>query len=169
MNKEFLYSPWRMKYITSEKEKQCIFCIGDSSVSEMEQTDRDPLIVYRSIYCFVILNLYPYNNGHIMVVPNRHLGDFSGLKKEELHDLFETVQICEKVLKNVYKPDGINIGMNLGKAAGAGIDEHLHVHLVPRWSGDVNFMTSIADTRVIPDDFINSYKILKEGFDNVTH
>ena len=194
MNENILYSPWRLNYILSEKSKSCIFCVKREetesvvpisdwlpkdtaplthqsqseigTTNEVVKTDADHFIVYRSKLCFVILNLYPYNNGHIMVVPNRHIADFSGLEKDELHDLFETVQKSEKVLKKVYNPDGINIGINLGKAAGAGIDEHLHVHLVPRWSGDVNFMTTISGFRVIPEDFSRSYQKIKEGFDN---
>ena len=160
MNDKILYSPWRMKYILSEKDNKCIFCINK------EASDADHLIVYRSTTCYVILNLYPYNNGHILVVPNRHIAVLSDLDQEELFDLFRIVQMSERVIKKVYSPDGINIGINLGKAAGAGIDDHIHVHLVPRWSGDVNFMTSVSGTRVIPDDFHNSFKILKEGFDN---
>jgi len=110
--------------------------------------------------------MFPYNNGHLMVVPFKHVSDLSDLTKEELHDLFETVQLCEKVIKENYHPDGINVGMNLGKAAGAGIDEHLHVHLVPRWTGDTNFMTVTGNTRVIPESFETAYQQLKEQFDS---
>jgi len=156
-----LYSPWRMKYIISEKEKRCIFCLD-------ELNDEEHLVVHRSTHCFVILNLYPYNNGHVMVVPNRHVAVLSDCSQDEIHDLFMTVQLSEKVLMGVYQADGINIGMNIGKAAGAGIDEHLHVHLVPRWFGDNNFMTCVSGTRVIPEEFSDSFKRLKEQFDKLT-
>jgi len=162
-NENILYSPWRMKYIISEKEKWCIFCLNQDT-----EKDKEHLIVYRSERSFVILNLYPYNNGHIMVVPNRHVALVSDCTPEEVSDLFMTVQKCEGVLMSLYAPDGINIGINIGKAAGAGIDEHLHVHLVPRWFGDNNFMTSIAGTRVIPEDFNISFERLKEQFDKLT-
>ncbi|MCL2065244.1 MAG: HIT domain-containing protein [Candidatus Cloacimonetes bacterium] len=175
MHDNILYSPWRMKYIISEKSKSCIFCFDKTEKRTIsnskedvnfEHSDEDHLIVYRSKHVFVILNLYPYNNGHIMVVPNKHVKELSEMNKDELFDLIEVVQLSEKVIKNVYNPDGINIGMNLGKSAGAGIDEHLHVHILPRWSGDVNFMSSIMGTRVIPEDFSNTYHKIKEGFDN---
>ena len=159
--KNILYSPWRINYILSEKEKGCIFCIKPN-----EKNDKKNLIVYRSEYCFVIMNLYPYNNGHIMVVPNKHTSTMQELDDEELFDLIKTVRLSEKVIKKVYKPDGINIGINLGKAAGAGVDEHLHVHIVPRWNGDVNFMTVVGGFRVIPEAFETSYIKLKEAFDN---
>jgi len=110
--------------------------------------------------------MFPYNNGHLMVVPFKHVAGLNDLSKEEIDDLFETVQLCEKVITNNYHPDGINIGMNLGKAAGAGIDEHLHVHLVPRWNGDTNFMTATGSTRVIPESFETAYQQLKEQFDS---
>ena len=101
-----------------------------------------------------------------MAVPNKHVPNLNGLNKEEIDDLFETVQLCEAAITKVYSPDGLNIGMNLGKAAGAGIDEHLHVHIVPRWNGDVNFMSAIGGTRVIPESFEQAYSKLKEQFDN---
>ena len=160
-DKDVLYSPWRMDYILSEKDNKCIFCLKPN-----EQDDKRHLILFRSEYSFVIMNLYPYNNGHLMVVPNKHVSKLSNISKIELNDLFETVQLTEKMINKTYNPDGINIGMNLGKAAGAGIDQHLHVHLIPRWNGDVNFMTAINTTRVIPESFDKAYFRLKEQFDN---
>ena len=159
--KNILYSPWRIKYILSEKEKGCIFCIKPS-----EDNDEKNLILYRSKHSFVIMNIYPYNNGHIMAVPMRHTSTLQDLSDEELFDLMKTVKLSEKVIKTVYHPDGMNIGINLGKAAGAGIDEHLHIHIVPRWNGDVNFMTVVGGFRVIPEAFESSYIKLKEAFDN---
>ena len=158
---DILYSPWRMQYILSNKDKECIFCVKPS-----ENNDEKHLILYRSELSFVIMNIFPYNNGHLMVVPNKHVPKLNGLNKEEIYDLFETVQLCENVINKVYSPDGLNIGLNLGKAAGAGIDEHLHVHIVPRWNGDVNFMSAIAGTRIIPESFEQAYSKLKEQFDN---
>jgi ATP adenylyltransferase len=110
--------------------------------------------------------MYPYNSGHVMVVPYRHVASLNVLKTEELHDLFETVSLTENIIYKSFKAEGINVGMNLGKAAGAGIESHLHVHLVPRWSGDTNFMTTISGTRVVPDSLENTYFILKEAFKN---
>ncbi len=158
---DVIYSPWRLDYILSKKEDECIFCVKP-------QTDEDEkqLIPYRSQHCFVILNVYPYNNGHIMVVPYKHVASLDLLEKEELNDLFQTVQLSERVLRKVYSPDGMNIGMNMGKSAGAGIAEHIHVHIVPRWQGDVNFMNSVGGVRVIPESFERAYKQIKEQFDN---
>lgn len=161
MSKDFLYSPWRIKYILSEKEKKCIFCQCDR---HSEDIDEESLVVYKGLYAYVIMNLYPYNNGHIMVVPYKHLSSLSDLSKDEMICLFELVQTSEQIIKNVFSTDGINVGINLGKAAGAGIDEHLHIHLVPRWFGDSNFMTSISETRVIPEDFIQSRDKLRKAF-----
>jgi len=158
---DILYSPWRLQYILSNKDNECIFCLKPA-----DNNDKKHLILYRSKSSFVIMNLFPYNNGHLMVVPYKHVPSLNGLDQTEIADLFTTVQLTEKVLTKVYSPDGINIGMNLGKAAGAGIDEHLHVHIVPRWSGDVNFMSALSGTRVIPESFDSAYLKLKEQFDN---
>jgi len=158
---DILYSPWRLQYILSNKDKECIFCVKPS-----EDNDKKHLILFRSNFCFVIMNIFPYNNGHLMVVPSKHVPNLNGLNQEEINDLFQTVQLCENVITKVYNPDGLNIGMNLGKAAGAGIDEHIHVHIVPRWNGDVNFMSAIGGTRVIPESFEQAYSKLKEQFDN---
>ncbi|MDD3049842.1 MAG: HIT domain-containing protein [Candidatus Cloacimonetes bacterium] len=159
---QVIYSPWRLKYILSAKEKDCIFCVKPA-----EKKDKEHFIVARSQMSFVILNLFPYNNGHIMVVPNKHIASLTDLSPEELTDLFSLVRDSEIILRKVYNPEGINIGMNLGKAAGAGIDEHLHVHLVPRWSGDVNFMTSINAVRVIPESFESAYEKLSVEYRNL--
>lgn len=156
-----LYSPWRMDYILSQKADECIFCVKPQTDDDAKQ-----FIVYRSSYCFVILNVYPYNNGHIMVVPFKHVSSLNLLETDELNDLFQTVSLCEHVLRKVYKPDGMNIGINIGKTAGAGIEEHIHVHIVPRWQGDVNFMNSIGGVRVIPEAFERTYQMIKEQFDN---
>lgn len=161
---DILYSPWRLQYIISEKENQCIFCVKPNS-----KDDAKHLILYRTELSFVIMNLYPYNNGHLMVVPYRHVARLSDLEMDEVNDLFQLVQTTEGILTRVYHSDGFNIGLNLGKAAGAGIDEHLHVHIVPRWNGDCNFMHSINGTRVIPEAFEQAYAKIKEEFDKLPH
>ena len=161
MEKKYLYSPWRLQYILSEKTGECIFCQKPDAGKDEQQ-----LILYRSKHSFVIMNLFPYNNGHVMVVPCKHVSTLSKLSRPVLHDLFETVQLTESVLYKVYKCEGMNIGLNLGKAAGAGVDEHLHVHLVPRWSGDGNFMCVIGGERVIPEEFETAYKKLKAEFNS---
>jgi ATP adenylyltransferase len=162
MNKKYLYSPWRLDYILSEKPENCIFCHKQAI-----EDDEKHLIVYRSLHCYVILNLYPYNNGHIMVIPFSHIPNLSQLPEAVLNDVFKIVQLAETVLYKVYKCDGINIGINIGKTAGAGVDEHVHVHLVPRWQGDCNFMTVVGGKRVIPEDFHYAYQKLKAEFDKI--
>jgi ATP adenylyltransferase len=157
---DILYSPWRLQYIIGNKDQNCVFCLEKST-----ENDEQHLVLYRSKYNFVIMNMYPYNNGHLLVVPLRHVSRLCDLSCEESLDFFSLVQETVKVVEAAYHPGGMNLGMNIGKAAGAGIDQHLHMHIVPRWEGDVNFMTSIAGTRVIPEDFDQAYKHLKEQFD----
>ncbi|HNX37939.1 MAG TPA: HIT domain-containing protein [Candidatus Cloacimonadota bacterium] len=160
--KDYLYSPWRLSYVTSLKEPGCVLCRH-----QVPTKDKEHLIVYRGKHCYVMQNLYPYNNGHIMVVPYLHESSLSSLPEEVLHDLMDTLVIAEKVLKRVYSCEGINVGLNLGEAAGAGISEHLHFHMVPRWKGDSNFMSVINGERVIPESFESSYTRLSEGFANL--
>ena len=157
--KKYLYSPWRLDYILSGKCEGCIFCCKPDA-----EDDAKHLIVHRSTHCYVILNLYPYNNGHIMVVPYKHVSKLTGLPKAAYRNLFDTVQLAASVLEEVYNCEGMNIGINLGKAAGAGVDEHVHVHLVPRWNGDGNFMSVVGGERVIPEAFESAFKKLKTAF-----
>ncbi len=157
--RKYLYSPWRLEYILSNKEEGCIFCHKPEA-----KDDSRHLIVHRSKHCFVIMNLYPYNNGHIMVVPIEHSPTLARLSESAYRDLFATVRLAEQVLCEAYKCEGMNIGVNIGKAAGAGVDGHVHVHLVPRWLGDVNFMTVVGGQRVIPESFETAYKKLKAAF-----
>jgi ATP adenylyltransferase len=159
---DILYSPWRLEYIKSPDDKKCIFCLEKSKAN-----DEKHLVLYRSEFSFVIMNMYPYNNGHLMVVPQKHTSSITSLSNQERDDLFALVQKTVGVINRQYNPDGVNIGMNLGKAAGAGIDEHIHVHIVPRWLGDVNFMTATGAVRVIPEDFSTAYSNLKEQFDKL--
>ena len=159
MNKEYLYSPWRSDYIRSPKPEDCILCRWQDTESDAEN-----LIFYRGRFCYAMLNRYPYNNGHIMLVPYRHCASLSELKPEELAELGYLAQQAEIALKSAYACEGVNLGMNLGKAAGAGIDAHLHLHMVPRWSGDCNFMSVIGGQRVIPEAFETSFSSLRDAF-----
>jgi len=156
---ERLWAPWRIEYILSKKPEGCIFCLYPQQTD-----DRDSLILHRSSRTFVMLNRYPYTNGHLLVAPNRHISDLNDLAAEELLELMTTVRLCCKVLQEKASPQGFNIGMNLGKAAGAGVDDHLHMHIVPRWNGDTNFMSVIDDVRVMPENLLATYDALYPGF-----
>ena len=143
-----LHAPWRIEYILSPKPelKEGLFARIAQSSDDVEN-----LVVVRERTCFALLNRYPYNGGHLMVVPYKEVPDLNGLTDEEITDLWKLVRRCSNALSVVMKPDGFNIGINIGKVAGAGIAEHLHIHIVPRWSGDTNFMPVIANTSVVPD------------------
>jgi len=157
-----LWAPWRMEYILSEdKSKTCLFC--DFSKAE-GKNDKKNLILYRGKYCFVIMNRYPYNNGHLMVVPYLHTPTFEGLKDKELFDLTKTVKISVDILKKALNPDGFNIGLNFGKVAGAGMEQHMHIHIVPRWTGDTDSMPIIAEIRVMPEHLMRTYGKLNRLF-----
>lgn len=147
-----IWAPWRVEYIRSEKPKECILCQKPG-----EDRDGENYILFRGELNFVILNLYPYNPGHLMVATYRHLSDLELLTDEELLEHSNLVRKCTRTLTEEYKPEGFNIGMNLGKVAGAGIDDHIHTHIVPRWNGDTNFMTVVSDTRVIPHALAATY------------
>jgi ATP adenylyltransferase len=159
---DHLWSPWRLEYVVGAKPKTgCVFCGAARPPIPNPQSDLqsatadqqcDPLVVYRGSYSYVILNLYPYNNGHLMVVPYTHTDTLTGLNTLELHELAELTQLSEAALREGYRLEGINMGVNLGRVAGAGIVEHIHVHLVPRWLGDTNFMPVIGQTRVLPEE-----------------
>lgn len=156
---DHLWTPWRMPYIRGEKKSAegCIFC----SLATEENSQQ---VIARSKHVFVTLNLYPYNNGHLMVVPYEHIQTQEQLDTEALTDLMVTVNKAMGALRKVYNPAAFNIGANIGAAAGAGIAEHYHFHVVPRWSGDANFMTVIGETRVIPDTLENTYRELKQAW-----
>jgi len=158
-----IWAPWRKKYILtlSDKEDGCIFC---EKPALDESHDQENFIVYRSDYCFIILNIYPYNNCHLMIVPYRHISDFEDLTREETADMNFLLQVMIRSMKKFLMPDGFNAGMNLGKTAGAGIHEHLHMHLVPRWNGDTNFMPILAGTKVISESLEESYRQIKKHF-----
>lgn len=156
---ERLWAPWRMEYILNPKPEGCIFCLGND-----REKDRESLVLHRSDHSFVMMNRYPYCNGHMMVSPYRHISDLGRLTSEEMLDLFATVTLCTRVLSDKFSPQGFNVGINLGKAAGAGVDDHLHLHIVPRWIGDTNYMTVIADVRVMPENLLATYDKLLPGF-----
>lgn len=144
---ERLWSPWRHAYVTrAEEARGCIFCTA------LQDEQQRALIVAEGATCFVILNLYPYNSGHVMVVTRRHVGTLAALDDDELTELAVWTQRAERALTEAYRPEGINVGMNLGRPAGAGVLDHLHVHLVPRWAGDTNFMSVVGNVRVLPED-----------------
>ena len=145
---EHLWSPWRLDYVTGDATAPP----AASSATRSRPATQSDLVVFRGPTCFVILNLYPYNNGHLMVVPNRHVATSRTRRADELHELMRLTQRAEIALTEAYAPHGINIGINLGRPAGAGVLDHLHVHLVPRWNGDTNFMTVVGDTRVLPEE-----------------
>jgi ATP adenylyltransferase len=153
---EHLYAPWRSSYLLSKrKDKKCIFCSKFK-----EKRDKKNFILLRGENCFALLNLYPYNDGHLMIAPNRHLADPDKLRDEEWSELQEMSRLSLRVLKEVFHPEGFNVGMNLGKAAGAGIAEHLHLHVVPRWTGDTNFLPVIGKSKVISQNLSEVYRKL---------
>jgi ATP adenylyltransferase len=154
-----LWSPWRLAYVTGSKSDEgCVFCRAP------QLPDAESLIVHSGATCYVVLNLYPYNNGHLMVVPYRHVGTLSDLTGDELQEMAALTQRSEAALTEAYQPHGLNIGINLGKPAGAGVLDHIHVHLVPRWNGDTNFMTVVGDVRVLPEDLQDSANRLRPIF-----
>ncbi len=152
-----LWAPWRVKYLSAigKKQKGCVFCR-----MLRQNKDRQNLIFARSRYAFAVLNLYPYNNGHVLVMPLRHVADWDRMPAVERTDLLELLIRTEKLLKKVLKPEGFNIGMNVGKAAGAGFPGHLHIHVVPRWHGDVNFMPVLSETKVISQSLATLHGLL---------
>ena len=145
--------------MNQKSKDECIFC----SLPEQREDEKN-LILHRGTHAYVILNRYPYSNGHLMVVCNRHIGRFSAMDKEEANEVTALIGRCEEALLDAYKPGGINIGVNLGRSAGAGILDHLHVHLVPRWHGDTNFMTAVAEARVVSEELADSYRKLSPYF-----
>lgn len=158
---DYLWTPWRYAYIsTAGKIEGCVFC------ELPKENDEEALIVHRARHCFVILNAFPYTSGHVMVVPHAHLDRLEKLPKEAAHEMIELSQKMERVLREVYQPDGINLGMNIGAAAGAGVAGHIHMHVLPRWIADSNFMTTVGETRVLPEDLKTTWKRLREGFGN---
>ena len=159
---DYLWAPWRYAYVsTADQAPECVFChllaLGD---------DERAHIVYRGQHNFVVLNTFPYTSGHSMVVPYQHVDRLSKLPAGALSELTELTQRLEAILFRVYRPDGVNLGMNIGKAAGAGVAGHIHMHGLPRWVADANFMTVVGETRVLPESLPETYSRLKQAFDN---
>jgi len=155
-----LWSPWRMKYIeNNEKEEGCVFCNAHA-----KQDSALNLIAFRGDRAFVILNLYPYTSGHLMVVPFEHVATLEGLDPATRAEMMELASQCMTVLRKTYKPQAFNMGANIGEAAGAGVPGHIHIHIVPRWGGDTNFMSTLGETRVLPESLEDTYKRVCEGF-----
>jgi ATP adenylyltransferase len=158
---EFVWSPWRYDYIASagKTPSSCVFCLGEDPSS-----DADRLVVYRGVHNFVILNLFPYTSGHFMVAPFAHMARFEEAVAPQIAEMMELAQRGMRALQTLYKPEGFNMGMNLGHCAGAGIREHFHLHVVPRWIGDANFVSIVSETRVLPEDLTVTYRRFKEVF-----
>lgn len=156
-NMERLWAPWRLEYVQNHHGDGCIFCLG--------AVDEDParLVLYRGTHCFIIMNRYPYSNGHLMVAPLRHIADPGLLSPGEVSELHQLTVVCRDLLREVCRAQGFNLGMNLGDIAGAGVVDHLHQHIVPRWKGDTNFMPVFADVRVIPEHLEETYRQLRDA------
>lgn len=155
---DYLWTPWRYQYITtSDKPCECVFCAAGKS-----SDDRENLVVHRGQSCYVILNRFPYTSGHLMVVPFAHKATLEDLPDETLTEMIRLARDGERTMRAVYRPEGLNLGMNIGKSAGAGIAGHLHLHILPRWTGDTNFMTVVSETRVLPEDLQVTWERLRQ-------
>lgn len=161
---EIKWTPWRGEFVKGEhpKDERCVLC-----VKHEETDDRANLVLYRGATCYVMLNLYPYNPGHLMIVPYEHTNDLPGLAVEASVEMMRLGQECVRILTEAMNPHGYNLGMNLGRTAGAGIDQHLHLHVVPRWNGDTNFMPLIGGVKLIPEAIDDTYAELKPYFEDV--
>lgn len=157
---DYLFTPWRYAYITqADKAKECLFCAAIQG-----KDDANTLIVCRGQHCFVMLNAFPYTAGHVMVVPYDHVDELQKLSAPAAQEMMALTQRLEGVLRELYKPDGLNLGMNLGKAAGAGVAGHIHMHVLPRWIADANFVSVIGETRIIPEALETTYERIREKF-----
>ena len=184
---DYLWSPWRFAYVTAAEnavrpgvppsldawpgDHCCIFCNLVASVDyaiahgmERDRAEAAGGLVYRGEHCFICLNAFPYTSGHVMVMPYAHMDRLAALPAQTAHELMDLAQRTEQVRERVYAPQGLNFGINLGKAAGAGVESHLHMHAMPRWTGDTNFMTTVAETRVLPEDLPTTWRRLREAF-----
>ena len=162
MAKDRIWAPWRLDYVkgaSKDSEQECIFCAKPA-----EDDDEANLIVHRGERCFVILNLFPYTNGHLMVAPFEHLATLPELESATVAEVMALTQRAMRILEERYAPHGYNVGFNQGRVAGAGVEHHIHMHVVPRWGGDTNFMPVLADTSVLPQSLAESYTTLKDGF-----
>ncbi|RJP30524.1 MAG: HIT domain-containing protein [Actinobacteria bacterium] len=162
---ERLWRPWRINYvrnIESLRDEQCIFCSRPA-----QDDDAQSLILYRGDTTYIIMNLYPYNTGHVMVTPYRHVGELEMLEEGELKELMDLTSLAIRAIKKDMSPQGFNLGINLGKAAGAGFDEHVHMHIVPRWQGDTNFMPVVGDSKVMPETIADTYERLRKSLESL--
>ncbi len=158
---DHLWTPWRSTYMEAKKSRtDCVFC----NAARNPEHDAQTLVVYRAKHCFVILNRYPYTTGHLMIVPYDHVSKLTSASAEAASEMMDLAREAEDILEAIYRPEGLNLGMNIGAAAGAGIAQHVHLHMLPRWSGDVNFMTTVGDARVIPEALDQTYVKLSEAF-----
>jgi ATP adenylyltransferase len=156
---DYLWTPWRYRYVAEVKNQTgCVFCNAHNA-----NNDEEWLIVRRAVKNFIILNRYPYTSGHVMIVPYAHTADFAGLERETAAEMMLLSQRVQEAIDDVYHPDGFNLGMNLGRSAGAGIADHLHMHLLPRWTGDTNFMTTVSETRLEPEELSVTYTRLRKA------
>ena len=156
---DFLWTPWRFQYVTkAEAASGCVFC-----AARVAADDSQTLIVHRGRHNFVILNRFPYTNGHVMIVPFDHVASLQDLAEDTLLEMMLLARECEKHLRAAYRPDGLNMGINLGRSAGAGIADHVHMHVLPRWTGDTNFMTAIGETRVLPEALEATWEKLRNA------
>ena len=154
-----IWAPWRREFVQLKKKKGCIFCQTFKS-----KNDKENYLIFKSKHSFVMMNIFPYNNGHLMVAPHRHIGEFDKLNDKEMLDCLRLVQKSCRILKKILRPQAFNIGLNIGKEAGAGYAGHLHFHIVPRWRGDTNCMPVISDAKIIPQSLNNLYGQLKKKF-----
>lgn len=159
---ERIFAPWRIRYVLAPKPKDCVFC------SALKLEEKEALVVHKGKKCYVIMNRNPYNPGHVMVCPKRHVANLEDLDDEEIFELMQLTRLAIKAIRRCMSPDGFNVGINIGKVAGAGIAEHLHVHVVPRWNGDTSFMPILADVQVIPEALEETFEKLKASFDVVS-
>jgi len=161
---DYLWTPWRYQYVTAAGAPgECVFCAAVKAPD-----DRAALVVHRAMRNLVLLNRFPYTSGHVMVIPYDHVATLEDVNEQTLEEMMLLARVTEKHLRAIYHPDGLNIGINIGRAAGAGIASHLHVHILPRWVGDTNFMTTIGETRVMPEDLQVTWEKLKAAFEAAT-
>jgi len=157
---DYLWTPWRYQYIANIKNSdRCVFCLSHAG-----ENDESDFVLLRGEFNFVILNIFPYTSGHLLVVPHEHIADISQCSAEVCCEMMKLAKLCKEAIYEIYQPDGFNIGMNLGRCAGAGVEHHLHLHIVPRWIGDANFMTVIGESRILPDTLENTFQKLKPHF-----
>ena len=162
---DHLWTPWRSTYVSGKAESQgCVFCIAAQDASR----DAETLVVYRGAFTFVILNRYPYTTGHLMIAPYEHVSRLNAASEEATGEIMALSRRSEEILERIYRPAGLNMGLNLGEAAGAGIAQHLHFHVLPRWTGDANFMTTVAHTRVMPESLDQTFAKIREAFAKTT-